>query len=379
MTRKIRVLHLITSLQPGGAETNLLALMKHFEHQTVEHAVGYGGHGILEMEYAAAGVELVCLSNDPLSLRSIFQYGSMISRIKIFRPDIIHSHLDLSHLLGLLAKYSLGCKLILHIHGLGVVPVSRMLNRSKMQLFWNAVARFYRYCDRAIAICGFQIPFLEQVGIDRSKIVLVPNGINVDDSVPALVCNNADFRFVSVARFYPEKRHDLLLESFRRLVALHPHARLILVGDGPLRTEAEMQAQRLGISDRVDFLGVRRDVPDILAKSDCFILNSQWELHPITILEAMRAGLPVIASKVGGIPDTVTNDVTGLLVVPGDVADLSNAMRKMIENTETTKAMGREGRRVVLDRFSNEKVARYLEAEYKRLCLLEDDNSSDGR
>jgi len=363
-TTRFKVLHLLTSLAPGGAETNLLALLRHFDHERFEHAIGFGGGGALEAEFARTGVPLLRLWPRPLSASLLLALPKMVQRIEAYAPDLIHAHLDLPSLLGLAAKYRLGCRLVLHFHGFGIIPQKELPGRGMKYWFWGLLYRTFRHCDRAIAICSYQIPFLHKLGMPAEKVVLIPNGITLEDTPKTTSQKRDGYQFVNVARFFPQKDHDLLVRAFHRVSRELPQARLALVGDGPLRPAVEQQADTLGLRDQTTFMGVRRDVPEILAASHCFVLSSRWELHPVTILEAMRAGLPVIATEVGGVPDTVVDGVSGFLVQPGDEAGLARAMLTLATHPERGKAMGENGLRLAQERFSNALVAKRIEAEY---------------
>jgi glycosyltransferase involved in cell wall biosynthesis len=363
---KIRVLHLLTSLAPGGAETNLLALLSHFDETRYEHAVAFGGGGELEKDFLRAGFRLVKLSQKPISLRSTLEAPAILKVIRGYSPDIIHSHLDGPNIIGLIAKRALKCKLVLHFHGLGIIPRKLLPGRGLTQDLFNGIAYAYRYCDHAIALCTFQLLFLKKVGINSRKVALIPNGINLNSSLRIeKQTKDIYYRFVNVARFFPEKNHDLLLRVFCKVVREVSHTRLILVGDGPRRPSIEKQAKALGIDDKVSFLGVRKDIPQILADCDCFVMPSLWELHPITILEAMRAGLPVIATDVGGVADTVTDGTSGFLVKAGDEQGLTRTMIRLASEPEFGRRMGAEGLHIVKEKFSNAMVTQKIESVYR--------------
>jgi glycosyltransferase involved in cell wall biosynthesis len=363
---RIKILHLLSSLAPGGAETNLLSLLPHFDETRYEHAVAFGGGGELEKDFQRAGVRLVKLSQKPISLKSALEAPAILKVIKDYSPAIIHSHLDGPNIIGLMAKWVLKCKLVLHFHGFGIIPRKNLPGRAMNHYLWNGIAHIYRYCNHAIAICTFQLPFLKTLGFTNGKIALIPNGINYDDILLGMDKDKHDYyRFVNVARFFPQKDHDLLMRAFYSIVHEVPCARLVLVGDGPLRPDIEKQAKALGIDDKVTFLGVRKDIPQILADCDCFVLPSLWELHPITILEAMRAGLPVIASDVGGVADTVADGVSGFLVKAGDEQSLTKAMIRLASEPELGRRMGTEGFRMVKEQFSNSLVAQKIESAYR--------------
>lgn len=362
--KRIRVLHLLPALAPGGAETNLLALLRHFDHERFEHAVGFGGGGVLETEFSRTGVQLLRLWPGVIDLRSLLALPAMLKRIAGYAPDLIHSHLDVTNLLGLAAKHRLKCGLVIHLHGFSIVPQKEWPGRGPNYLIWGLLNRTFRFCDRAIAICSYQLPFLDRSGIPGAQVALIPNGITLEGAPRATNKPNGAYQFVHVARFDPQKDHDLLVKAFQRVSRELPQARLVLVGDGPLRAAVEQQVEALNLADKVTFLGVRRDVPEILAASHCFVLSSAWELHPITILEAMRAGLPVIATAVAGVVDTVADGRSGLLVKPGDEAGLADAMLDLATYPERGFAMGASGLRLAKEKFSNALVAKKIEAEY---------------
>jgi glycosyltransferase involved in cell wall biosynthesis len=144
-----------------------------------------------------------------------------------------------------------------------------------------------------------------------------------------------------VARFTEFKDHGLLLRAFAKVPGA---ARLKLVGDGRTLAAAKKLAEDLGICERVEFKGARGDVPEILAQTDVFVLASKTETLPISILEAMRAGLPVIASDVGGICEEVVDGETGLLVPAGSVEELSEALKRLLADRPLRLAMGSAGR-----------------------------------
>jgi glycosyltransferase involved in cell wall biosynthesis len=144
-----------------------------------------------------------------------------------------------------------------------------------------------------------------------------------------------------VARFAPQKNQQQLLSALSNLdLPFH----LTFVGDGPTRAAAEQLTARLGLSSRVEFLGMRRDTDQILASSDLFVLATNWEGFPITILEAMRAGLPVVATDVDGVREAVRDEQTGYLVPRGDTQSLIDKLTVLLENASLRAKLGAAGR-----------------------------------
>jgi glycosyltransferase involved in cell wall biosynthesis len=174
----------------------------------------------------------------------------------------------------------------------------------------------------------------------------------------------ADVLFVCVARFNRQKNHAMLLESFAQGPASDPRARLLLVGSGKLKSEARERAAALGLRDRVRFLGVRADISEILNAADVYVLSSDWEGNPLSIMEAMAAGKPVVSTAVGGVPELV-GDGCGLLVPQGDARALAKSMEYMLENPGARVSMGRTSARRAVERFDVRVMTEAYEELYR--------------
>jgi glycosyltransferase involved in cell wall biosynthesis len=143
-----------------------------------------------------------------------------------------------------------------------------------------------------------------------------------------------------VARFAPQKNHALLLNAFAQGPASDPHAHLVLVGEGVLRGQLEQQARNLGLSGQIHFLGLRADIPDVLGAMDIFVLSSDYEGSPLSVIEAMSSGLPVVSTAAGGVPDLFETGKEGFLVQPGDVKGLSGALELLLWDSDGRKSLG---------------------------------------
>ncbi len=214
--------------------------------------------------------------------------------------------------------------------------------------------------------------------IDPAKVYTVPNGLDVEPYLRsekdrrctrmALGLEESDILVAVVANLKPVKGHAYFLEAFATLVRDFPRFVAILIGDGPLLGELQEQANRLGIAQRVRFLGQREDVPHLLAAADLFVLPSLWEGLPVSILEAMASAVAVVATNVGGVGEIVVNGKTGLLVPPADAKALAHAMRRALSDAEARRRMGLAGRERVRRYFSAEAMVRRTEVLYE--CLL---------
>jgi glycosyltransferase involved in cell wall biosynthesis len=213
---------------------------------------------------------------------------------------------------------------------------------------------------------------VKRVGIPRSKTLVLPNGVDLPAaaSLPEQAQARATLGLplegllvASVARLNPVKRLDVLLQA----LALVEEAKLVLVGDGPERGRLEALAESLGISGRVHLAGYREDVWPWLAACDVFALSSEWEGMPNAVLEAMAAGLPVVATRVGGTPDVVVEGVTGYLVPSDDPLALARALKALIRDSGLRYQMGAAGRHRVEERFSVERMVERTQALYEEL------------
>jgi glycosyltransferase involved in cell wall biosynthesis len=149
-----------------------------------------------------------------------------------------------------------------------------------------------------------------------------------------------------VARLMPQKGHAYLLQAMAQVSAQVPGARLLLAGEGPLRGELEAQAERLGLNGRASFLGLvpRAQLPDLLARTDVVVLASHWEGLPVALIEAMSAGKPIVASRVGGNPELVADGDNGLIVPPADADQLAEALIRLARDAGLRERMGRASR-----------------------------------
>ena len=205
---------------------------------------------------------------------------------------------------------------------------------------------------------------------------LIPNGIPTDEYAP-----DPDRRvqwrqahgiephatvLTHVGRFAPPKNHALLIEAFAQVRSDAP-LYLLLVGSGELENAVREQVAGLGLQGRVRFLGVRADVADILRASDVFVLSSRWEGNPMSVMEAMAAGLPVVSTAVGGVPELVREGETGLLVPSEDAGALAQALQALVDDPVRRQAMGATARQHAVAHFDIRHTVRMYEELYERL------------
>jgi glycosyltransferase involved in cell wall biosynthesis len=214
---------------------------------------------------------------------------------------------------------------------------------------------------------AIQQVLIDSCGVPAARLTTILNGVDTDYFRPSASPAAGPPRVLSVARMVPEKDHDTLLAAFHLLAPAHPEAELWLVGDGPRLAEVKDLARRLLPGDRVKFLPTREDLRPLLQQASLLVLSSQTEALPNVVLEAMAAGLPVVATRVGGVPELVEINRTGWLVNPGDAPALAAALSQAASDPDASQAMGKAGRERAVKHFSLDTMARQYESLLDRL------------
>jgi len=216
---------------------------------------------------------------------------------------------------------------------------------------------------------------VEMEGFPAEKVHTIYNGVDCERFAPQDACVvrrelgiSADAPVVGIlAALRPEKNHELFLNGAQRIRGKFPGAQFLIVGDGPRRLELEAVARNLGLGAAAHFLGSRSDVPRLLAACDVVALTSHNEAAPVSILEALSVGVPVVAANVGSVKETVVNDETGWLFPAGDVEAFSERAVHLLAEERDRRRMGAEGRRRVMSRWSLQAMVRGYELLIERL------------
>ena len=338
---KPRILYVVTRAERGGAQTHVLDLACSMRPD-FEVSVATGEEGFLTEACRERAIPVYVLPHLQREVRPIADaraFGEIWQLIRKLRPDLLHLHTFKAGFLARLAGRIIGIPSVYTIHAwlYGTAAVSRFSSAlsgpcERLAAYW---------CERIITVSrsGARVVRGHRIG-SPSKLVTIHNGLP-DCSEQARLSPTETPVITMVARFIEGKDHDLLLRAFARIPK---GPRLRLVGDGPTRTSAESLAHELGIQEQVDFLGNHDDVASLLATSDVFVLASRSEMLPISILEAMRAGLPVIASDVGGVGEAVAHNENGFLVPSGSVSALAQALTDLTNDYALRLRMGQAGR-----------------------------------
>ncbi len=361
----MRILYLITRAEPGGAQMHVLELLKGFRGRAELHlAVGEDKDAFLVEAARGLGVEVHRLRHlvhpldprrDPLAL------GEVVALLRRLRPTLLHAHSSKAGFLGRVAARALGIRSLFTAHGWafaeGVGP-----GRRALAVALEALAG--RLGDGIITVSERDRNLALRYRVAApGRIFTVWNGI--PDTPHRADPGREPPRIAMVARFAPPKDHALLLRALASLKEL-PWS-LDLVGDGPLLLEVRALAEGLGLAERVRFWGRRLDVDRLLAEAQVFALASNWEGLPLAVLEAMRAGLPVVASDVGGVGEAVEEGETGFLVARGDALGLRERLRELLLHPSLRVRMGLRGRLRYEERFRLERMLERTWRVYGRL------------
>lgn len=363
----MRISHIITrSDSIGGAQVHVRDLALELVNSGFDVDILVGGNGPYIKELADLRLKVSRIPHLVRSIRPVYDLLALLEirrALASIRPVLVAAHTAKAGWLGRIAAWSLGLPCVYNPHGWAfagdISPWKRWL--------YLTLERFASlFSSRIIAVSGCDRDLCLRYRLaPPERIVTVRNGVRDEPGLQeGNVCSFPP-RLVMVSRLEKPKNHALLLQSSEPLKDLE--WRMELAGDGPLRGEIEEWVQRLDLSSIVSLLGERRDIEEVLKGAWGFVLISDWEGLPLSILEAMRAGLPVIASDVGGVREAVEEGVNGFLIPSGDKSLLSARLRQLIQDPVLRDRMGQESRRkfrqeFTLSRMVEETLAAYYEA-----------------
>jgi glycosyltransferase involved in cell wall biosynthesis len=351
------VAHVVDSMEVGGAETVVAALARIHKAEGLNVSVHC-------TRYAGALADVLELQGIPVHVHrhgSRFgQIASLVRSFRVIRPSVVHCHNAAATVKGALAARIAGVSVVVSTRH-GLVDGAKWSQEFK---YWF-IGRLF--CDRVVAVCNAARMNLESGPLaDPAKLRVIPNGAepaSAEPEVPIRV-EKAGFQLVNVARLVPEKDHATLLTAVSIAREHIPDIGLWVIGDGRLCEQLKRLAEELDIAGHVLMLGERRDVQQWLAHADAFILSSISEGLPLSVLEAMAAGLPCILTRVGGMSEVIEQNDTGLLVEPSDPAALASAIVTYATNREHLADIGRRARAIYTQRFTPTRMAQEYLALY---------------
>jgi glycosyltransferase involved in cell wall biosynthesis len=364
----LRILFVLTGLAYGGAETQLVRLATRLKSRGWEvSVVSLMPPKAYVEDLEAAGIPVFSLNiwrklPDP---RPVLRLARIIRK---WQPDVVHSHMVHANLLARIVRF------------LAPIPVliCSARNIDEGGRFREILYRLTdSLCDLTTQVSHAGLERYVRVGaVPRHKIRYIPNGVDTERFKPNLE-DRLKFRkelgvdgfvWLAVGRFDPQKDYPTMLQAFARVVHKHSNTILLIAGDGPLRKTMENLARELGIEKRTKFLGIRRDIPQLMNAADAYVMSSSWEGMPNVLLEASATGLPIVATDVGGNREIVLDGVTGFLVPPRNPEALARAMLRIMDlSDEERKEMGKRARKHIEVKFNLDRVVDLWEILYYEL------------
>ena len=385
----IKVLRVIARLNIGGPARHAALLDEALGKRGFKTLLVYGtpapDEGTLEQLVAERSLPSFPIPDlgralKPWSdLRAFIQLTRLVFRE---RPDVVHTHTAKAGVLGRLAAFAYNttgrrhrrCFVVHTFHG--HVLSGYFGSPASVAIRWIE-RTLARLTDRVVTISERQRTDLVTrfAIVAREKTAVIPLGLDLEplsalsgpqvDAKRRFGFDGSELVFGYIGRFVPIKDLDTLVRAFSQVVRSSSRVRLLMLGDGQLRSQLEALARSFGVSETVKFAGWQLDLPLVYSAIDIVVLSSLNEGTPVAIIEAMAAGLPVVATSVGGVPDVVHHQRTGLLVPPRDPDQLAGAMSTMAGNEGLRAELGAAGRREALDRFSIGRLASDVDALYR--------------
>lgn len=357
----LRVLEVVGNAIVGGVERHVQALVEGLTAQ------GFRMRALCPFEspftdaLRASGCPVhIAMIEQSLEWRSLLMAAELIRRHQV---DLVHTHLFNATLLGSVAGTLAGVPAVATIHGNTLLAEEA------------AVARLTG--AHLITVCTAAYGMALSLGLAEDQVSLIPNAVDSQRFSPER--DGKAFRrrigvpegaplVGMVARLSPEKGPDLFVQMASAVAAARPQAHMVLVGDGPMRSQLERQVANLNLGGRLHLAGTTEDTSQVYPALDVVCLTSRMEGIPLTLLEAMASARPVVATNVGGIPELVEMGETGWLVAQGDMAAFSERVLWLLDNPERAAAMGRAGRRRVEESFDLRSQTASIAALFRRLA-----------
>ncbi len=368
----MKILHVITRLVHGGAQANTIITCAHQISQGHEvllaSGLETGPEGSLWDMARERGVplaEIPSLLRDVAPAQEVKAFFALLRLIGEFRPDVIHTHTSKAGMLARWAAWLRRVPVIIH------TPHGHVFHG----YFGSAISRFWILLERVSAWITDSIVVLTpaerdehvEVGIaPPSKFALVPSGVDLGPFLGVERSPGAVPRVGCVARLAPIKGVLDLVEAFPHVVAARSDATLTIVGDGPQREEIVAAIERLGLKDRVRLAGYMADVRPVLAETDVLVVPSHNEGMGRVAVEGMAAGLPVVATRIGGLKDVVHDGETGFTVPSKDPVALARAIVDCLSDPARARRFGEAGRKRAWE-YSQEVMLERLDDLYARL------------
>lgn len=354
----MKIIQIIPMFKLAGAEVmceNLCIALKNAGENVIAVSF-YSEKTAITERLEKAGVRIEYLDKKlGLDASIIFKLVRLFKREK---PDVVHTHICAS-IYGLIAAVLAGV-------GKKVHTVHSIAQNEQNRLGKNVNSFMFRHCNVVPVALSQEVreSISEVYGLQASSIPTVFNGIDLSKCIAKTTYKkNELFTILHIGRFEQVKNHEILIRAFADFVKEYPCSKLQLLGEGVLFDEMQNLAKMLGIADKVDFLGIQSNVYPFLHEADVFCLPSEYEGVPMTLIEAMGTGLPIIASNVGGIPNMLESGESALLIEP-KINELEEAMKTLYSSEELRVKLGQAARKRS-EVFSSEAMAKNYMKVYR--------------
>lgn len=352
---KKKVLLAITKSNWGGAQRYVFDLATHIPQDQFEVVVAHGGNGVMAEKLQAAGIrtiEIPGLGRDISAFADLSSMKSLLRTMRVEQPDILHLNSSKVGLLGALAGRTAGVpRIIFTAHGWPFNEDRSFLQRIVFRLLaWLTTLLAHRTIAVSEAVAH---------SLGRN-ITVIHNGVEVDTYIPRAEArarlvpqsNENEFWFGTIAELHPIKGLTFAIAAFEKYAALYPRVRYVIVGEGEERPRIEEQIRKSGFSNRMHLAGFRENAQILLKAFDVFVLPSLSEALSFSILEAGAARLPVIATKVGGIPEVIEDGTNGILVPPRNTQALTQAFERIQNDAQYRESLASALHTRVTQQFS---------------------------
>ncbi len=368
MDRNPRILLVIDEASVGGGQHHVLWLAEGLGRDGFEIAVACEAQGYLVDELRFAGIRHL-----PVTLRNRPNGGSLFQMIRLIRefdPKIVHTHGGTAGAYGRIAGHILARKIVHTYHGIHYLHFE---NQWKKRIYLFLEQFLIRWTDAIICVANSDLQLaLDHNLADRDKVSVIANGINAkqfkapkESRKTRRPGKRRTTIIGTIGRLHEQKGHRYLIQATAEIVKQLNHAEIRIIGDGNLRTELELQAQTLGLQDVVRFMGSRTDISFQLAQMDLFVLPSLWEGMPFVLLEAMCAGIPIVATDVDGVSEILEHGKDSLLVPPRDPQSLAKAIVSLLGNKRLARTFARNALDKISERFDVKEMVTQTERVYR--------------
>ncbi|MFC1590523.1 glycosyltransferase [Candidatus Omnitrophota bacterium] len=364
--RKIKVLYFLNSTVRAGVEEHVLQLIDRLDKKRFEPLL-VCPQGLIDLLKGDLG--RMHARYYPICIRRWRHIKAIASFLKVLRdekPDIVHTHLFFASFFAAPISKVAGIKTVVETAHL------REAWRRGLKRAFFVDRFFYGFVDKIISVSSAVEGFLvKDKKLPNSKISVIRNGVDLDKFRPvSKKIANGKYNIGVIGRLEPQKGHTYLLDAIRAMEEGHDNKRYFIVGDGALKNELKSKSKDLNLNDKIEFMGFRNDIQNVIAEMDLIVLPSLYEGLPLVALESQAMGKPMIATLVDGTPEVIINNKTGILIPPGDSEAIKCALQYVFNNRDRVSRMGDAARRHVESTFNICKQITKTEELYTELYNL---------